>query len=450
MSVQIPAATDSEFALLGALMAHAEWWDEVGFDLQESDFFAHGNKQVFLALQSLNNNGKPVDMILVYEEMKRLELADGITMADVGRIAQADWSSKTNIRRHAERVKDAATARALLLASGEIQALAVDESLTVPQRVDKANLELEKVTRPDVGQEPKMVSEYAANMIDRLEAMASGEIEPGLKTRIPKLDDMLNGGLRRGNQVIIAARPSVGKSSFAQQLCLTAALNGETAAFFSMEMSNQELTDRSVANLGRAPLSGIATGKFEGDGWARVTEGVEQLRNLPFLVFEKAALTLSEITARARMLKRKHNLRILAIDYLQLCASSSNTQSRHHQIEEISRGLKSLAKQLDITILTLSQLNRGVENRSSPEPQPSDLKESGAIEEDADVILMLWTDSEQDGHRVVGCKVPKNRQGQTGKLALHFEGSYQRWTESACELQAGKKAAPSGKYKEEF
>lgn len=200
--------------------------------------------------------------------------------------------------------------------------------------------------------------------------------------------------------------------------------------------SHHELTDRAVANLGRVALDGIATGKLDPDQWSRVTDAVENVRDLPLFFDEQPAMSLGDIVAKARALKRKHGLKLLAIDYLQLCSSGKSGDSRHHQIEEISRGLKSLAKQLDITIVTLSQLNREVEKRTSGRPVLSDLKESGAIEEDADAVLMLWRHQVGQSGNVIGCAVPKNRQGRVGEFALHFEGAYQRWTESTESLAA--------------
>ena len=309
-------------------------------------------------------------------------------------------------------------------------------SVAVADRLSQSQARLEKVQQPKGKAEPQKVEAYVAGFLDRLQDMADGKVQPGIQTQLPSLDSMLGGGLKPGKQIIIAARPSVGKSSLAQQICLNVARQGHAAALFSMEMGCAELTDRAMANLGRVPLDGIATGKLEADQWGRVTEAVENMRDLPLFFDEQPAMSLGDIAAKARGLKRKHNLKLLAIDYLQLCSSGKAGDSRHHQIEEISRGLKALAKQLDITIVTLSQLNREVEKRTSGRPVLSDLKELGAIEEDADAVLMLWRHQVGQGGNVIGCAVPKNRQGRVGEVALHFEGAYQRWTESTESLAA--------------
>ena len=168
------------------------------------------------------------------------------------------------------------------------------------------------------------------------------------------------------------------------------------------------------------------------------------MRDLPLYFDEQPSLTLQDIAAKARTLKRKHDIKLLVIDYIQLCGTTQPKLSRHHQLEEISRGLKSLAKQLEITILTLSQLNREIEKRSSGRPVMSDLKESGAIEEDADVVMMMWRHQQGDASNVIGLEMPKNRQGKTGELALHFEGAIQRWGESTQSLASPKKQSSYG------
>ena len=282
--------------------------------------------------------------------------------------------------------------------------------------------------------------------MDRINAMSAGQVEPGIPTLIPRLDELLGGGLKPGKQMILAARPSVGKSSLAQQLCLNVAGQGYAAAMFSQEMTCQEMTDRAIANLGRLGMGRIQTGKLvdQDDDWGRLAEAVEKMRGMPLFFDEQPVLTLQEIAAKARILKRRHDLKLLVIDYIQLCGTTNPKLSRHHQLEELSRGLKSLAKSLDVTILTLSQLNREVEKRTSGRPMMADLKESGAIEEDADVVMLMWRHQQHESHTLVGMEMPKNRQGRTGEVALHFSGSVQRWGESTESLAQQQKRSSGG------
>lgn len=439
---------EAEAGVIGGLLeTGAQAYDAVSDVVKSASFAAAVYAQAFEAIEKLVLAGKPVDVVSVYEAMRSSDQGEllgqlhGCTSAYVGQRV---------LRQHAEIVAEKSVARELHRAAVEIRGIAADESMSVGDRIVSAQSALEKVAQPNAKTEPLCVDHFVHSFIDRLQDMADGKIEPGIPTQIPSLDRMLNGGLKGGKQIIIAARPSVGKSSLAQQICLNVAKQGHAAAMFSMEMGCAELTDRTVANLGRVRLDAIGSGKLNDSEWTRVTDAVEAVRGLPMFFDEQPALSLGDIVARARLLKRKHNLKLLAIDYLQLCSSGKSGDSRHHQIEEISRGLKSLSKQLDITVLTLSQLNREVEKRVGGRPVLSDLKESGAIEEDADAVLMLWRHKVGESANVIGCAVPKNRQGRVGELALHFEGAYQQWTESTESLSAPAPKRGGNNYTEEF
>lgn len=441
---------EAEAGVIGALLsAGAEAYDLVADLIRPESFAAGMYTDAFAAAEKLILAGNPVDVVSVYESMRGkddpTELLTELTRCTFG------YVGLRVVRQHAEIVAERATARSLQRAAREIQGIAADESLAIGERIATAQSTLEKVAQPAAKSEPKCVDTFVAGFIDRLQDIADGKVQPGIPTQIPTLDQMLGGGLKGGKQIIVAARPSVGKSSLAQQLCLNVARQGHAAAMFSMEMGCAELTDRTVANMGRIRLDAIGNGKLNEGEWSRVNEAIESLRALPLFFDEQPALSLADIVSRARSLKRKHDLKLLAIDYLQLCSSGKAGDSRHHQIEEISRGLKALAKQLDISIVTLSQLNREVEKRASGRPVLSDLKESGAIEEDADVVLMLWRHKVGDQANTIGCAVPKNRQGRVGEFALHFEGAHQRWSESTESLAQPMK--PSGRgssYTEDF
>lgn len=435
---------EAEAGVIGGLLtAGAEAYDAVG-DLVCADSFAVGLfSSAYAAIEVQILAGKPVDLVSVYESLRGSEEDAAQTLLELTRCTETFVGMRV-LRQHATIVMEKASSRSLQRAASEIKGIAADETMAVGDRITTAQAMLEKVAQPAAKSEPQPVQNFVAGFIDRLQDIADGKVQPGIPTHIPALDQMLGGGIKGGKQIIVAARPSVGKSSLAQQLCLNIAQQGHAAAMFSMEMGCAELTDRTVANLGRIRLDAIGNGKLNPEEWERVTDAVDQMRALDLFFDEQPALSLGDIVSRARALKRKHNLKLLAIDYLQLCSSSKTGDSRHHQIEEISRGLKALAKQLDITIVTLSQLNREVEKRSSGRPALSDLKESGAIEEDADVVLMLWRHKVGQFGNTIGCAVPKNRQGRVGEFALHFEGQHQRWTESTESLADPVKAMGRG------
>lgn len=247
------------------------------------------------------------------------------------------------------------------------------------------------------------------------------------------MDRALSGGLKPGTLIPLAARTSVGKTSLAAQIGINVARQGHTVLLLSQEMAVGELVDRLVANLGRVNLGHLASGELEDGAWSGITDAVEAGKDLPFFLDDTPALTLAAIRTKARQVQRKRGLALLVVDYLQLCAATGAHDKRHHQIEQISRGLKALSKELGITILLLSQLNRA--STQKEEPQLTDLKESGAIEEDADVVILLQPKALQpDGSLLVAANLAKNRQGKRVKVALAFRGEYQRWSESTAIL----------------
>ena len=268
---------------------------------------------------------------------------------------------------------------------------------------------------------------------EHLEAVERGTVEPGWRTGVPGLDRLLGGGLRSGAVYILAARPSIGKSSAAQWLGMQQARNGRPCLFLSQEMPEAELADRGLSSAGQIDADALQTGGMTREDWARIVElqDAPELRN--FYVDDQPALTLLDVRAKAKQVK---GLKVLILDYLQLCAGSTGREAnRNTELEQISRGLKQLAKEMGIAVIALSQLNREVERRASKRPILADLRDSGAIEQDADVVAMLWTARDMgNGCRLVGMELPKNRQGRTGEVALHFDGARQTWGQSTESL----------------
>ncbi len=438
ISKALPWSPEAESSVLGALMLDGGAWDSVGDILTAEEFFDVRNGRIFTAIGGLISACKPADIVTVFDQLQASGTGEGVDLLMLNQMAQY-VPSASNLRRYAEIVSERALMRNLVLAADEVKNIAGDTSVPVLGRLDKAQGVLQALQLKKARHMPTVIADTIVGLLDRVERLADGSAMPGIPTGISSLDQLLGGGFKPGKQVIIAARPSVGKSSLAEQLCINLARAGHPAAMFSQEMGKEELADRAAANIGRIALDRLLSGQLEQYEWSRLTEAIEIMRNLPLHFDDQPALTLSDISAKARMLKRQHGIKLIVVDYLQLCAAGKATDSRHHQIEELSRGLKNLARQLDITIVTLSQLNREVEKRPSGRPILSDLKESGAIEEDADVVILLSRYSTNpQGPSVVACDVPKNRQGRVGELALSFEGTYQHWQESSVLLQAKK------------
>lgn len=267
------------------------------------------------------------------------------------------------------------------------------------------------------------------------DALANGQAPIAWSTGLESLDDVLNGGMQPGRVYVLAARPSMGKSSLALQIGLHQAQQ-HGVLYLSQEMPEEECIDRAVANLGWSDYGAMQRGRFGADGFARLTDGIQAINGRSMWIEDQPAMTLRDIRAKAMSLRRR-GLKLMVVDYLQLCSGSGHgkTFSRNAELEEISRGIKALAKELQIAVILLSQLNREADKRAIPEPTLADLRDSGAIEQDADVVLGLWWVRDQSNSKVMALTVLKNRQGQRGRrIALEFFGQYQRWQPSTADV----------------
>lgn len=425
-----PWSPEAETSVLGSLMLNNGLFDEIGDTLEARHFHDPRHSKIFTTIAALVISGKPADVVSVLVALQEAGHGE-IDLGYLNEISQVAFSLGS-VKRYAEVVLERSMMRGLMDAAWEVREIAVTPGLESAERLEQAQAKLQALAMNRGRQAPVAVGEMAAVFCDRVEQLSRGEIEPGIRTGIPGIDKRLNGGLRGGKLIILAARPAVGKSSLAMQIALNLAKANVPAGFLSQEMPKADLMDRIAANTGRIFLDNIVSGQMRDQDWARLTTAVDGMRTLPLYLDDQPALTLADIQAKARALVRQSRIKLLVLDYIQLCGSRKTADKRHHQIEEISRGLKALAKQLDITIIALSQLNRGSENRIGGKPQLSDLKESGAIEEDADVVMLLSLNHiAGHGGKVIEADFAKNRQGRVGSVPLAFDGAYQYWTDSA-------------------
>lgn len=428
-----PHSLEAEQSVLGGLLLDNRAFDRAGNLLNESDFYRFEHRLIYEAIVALISATKPADVITVFELLQRTGKGDEVGgMQYINSLAQS-VPSAANIRRYAEIIRERAVLRRVITT--------VDDALKLAWQSDDAGAAIDRIgtmfgelERHQVRKGPRSIADIAIERIDHYAALERGEVVAGWPTHIPALDSRLNGGLRAGGLYIVAARPSIGKSSFAQSLGAGFAGDGLTTLFLSMEMGDTEVADRAVSSAGSISYSALLTGKMHDDDWSRASEAMERLAPLPLHVDDQGALTLRDIRFKAKSVK---GLKVLIVDYLQLCAGTRRDGNRNSEIEEISRGLKSLAKELGIAVIALSQLNRDVEKRASKRPSLSDLRDSGAIEQDADVVMFLWPvrDFESEGRRILGLGVDKNRQGRLGDVGLDFYGDTQRWGESTADIR---------------
>lgn len=421
----------AEQAVLGSLLLDCGTLSHIR--LTEADFHSAAHRVIFGAIMAEVAQGRHTDELGVFLRLQGegRELQAG-GLAYINALGESVTSSR-GIKRHAEIVKDKARHRALLAASDEAAEIALAGDEPIAEKTERIAALFQTLQREHVERMPRKIAEIALARTAYYEDLQEGRAVPGWPTGIPGLDSMLGGGLKPGGLYILAARPKVGKSSLAQTICVTLAKRQLPSLFLSQEMSSEEVADRAVVSAGRLNYTAMLTGKMGHDDWRRASDALEDLSSAAMWVDDQGGLTLYDIIAKARSIP---GLRVLVLDYLQLSSSKLKDANRNAQIEELTRGLKAFAKQAGLAVLALSQLNRKVEERASKRPMLSDLRDSGAIEQDADAVMFLWPHRDLDGGaKLVGLAVEANRQGRCGSVGLHFDGSTQTWGESTMSVE---------------
>ena len=427
-----PHSIESESSVLGGLLLDNQAWDRVADLLIASDFYRHEHQLIFEAIGKLINNSKPADVITVFEALQGLGRADDVGgLVYLNALAQF-VPSASNIRRYAEIVRERSILRKLISASDEIATRAFNpQGVPIERVLDEAEQKIFKIgeegSRMKEGFQP--MESLVVQLLDRVQEMSENPNDiTGVPTGFTDLDKMTS-GFQAGDLIILAARPSMGKTSLAINIAVHVALNeGMPVAVFSMEMGAAQLAVRIVGSIGRIDQGRLRTGKLLDEEWPRLTEAIEKMRTVSMHIDETPGLTTSELRANARRLARQcGKLGLIVVDYLQLMSGSggSSSENRATELSEISRGLKMLAKELQCPVIALSQLNRSVETRTDKRPMMSDLRESGAIEQDADVIMFIYRDdyynkenSKEPG--VAEVIIGKQRNGPTGTVKLAF------------------------------
>ena len=394
-----PHSLEAEASVLGGLLLDNTAWDRVGDLLNENDFYRYEHRQVYAAIYALVSTSRPADVITVYEHLQSQGKTDEVGgLAYLNSLAQY-VPSASNIRRYGEIVRERAILRKLVSVSDDIATQAFNtQGRQVSQILDDAEQKIFSIGEEGsrMRQGFHSMEDLVVELLDRVEEMAKNPNDiTGVPTGFYDFDRMTS-GLQPGDLIVLAARPSMGKTALAINIAEHVALQeGLPVAVFSMEMGASQLAIRMVGSIGRIDQSRLRTGKLNEDEWPRLSEAIEKLRSVSLFIDETAGLTTSELRANARRLSRRcGKLGLIVVDYLQLMTGSSGSdgENRATELGEISRGLKMLAKELQCPVIALSQLNRGVEQRTDKRPMMSDLRESGAIEQDADVIMFIYRD----------------------------------------------------------
>jgi replicative DNA helicase len=452
-----PQAPGIERAVLGALLIDKDAYAVVCEMLFPESFYEPRNQMIYAAIRDLSMDEKPVDVLTVTEQLARSgKLVEAGGPAYIAEISSRVATS-AHIEYHARIVAQKFLARQLIQFAGDVETKAFDETIDVDELMQHAEGALFELSQKNMKKDYTQIDPVIKNALDVLnKAAANTSGLTGVPTGYHKLDEITS-GWQASDLVIIAGRPAMGKTSFALSMAKNIAADYQLPmAFFSLEMSNVQLVNRLISNCCEIQGSKILNGQLQRDEWDRLDNRINSLMGAPLYIDDTPGLSVFELRTKARRLVREHGVKIIMIDYLQLMnANGMRFSSRQEEVSTISRSLKGLAKELDIPILALSQLNRGVESREGLEgkrPQLSDLRESGAIEQDADMVLFVHRpeyyhiyqdDHGRDLHGMAQIIIAKHRKGATGDVLLTFRGEFTRFEDPDDNL-LGNAAPPMG------
>lgn len=449
MSKPQPQSLESERALLGGLMVHEERVDEISGIVRPEDFYRPEHAALYELLLAMRDEGTPIDLVSVPERVVRSE--DEGTYGGLAYVLQLPehLPSAANLSYYAELVRQKALMRKLARIGTRLHDKATAEADDPPALMTEVAALLDDLGRDDAERDWTPVSEAVDEYIRQLEDLSvrQGAVT-GLSTGYTELDKLL-AGFHPSTLVVLAARPAMGKTALALNFARHALEAGAAAAFFSLEMGRTELVSRMLGAIGSIEGDALRRGQLDQEGWDRLMSASRRLREMPLYIDDTPGVTIADLRARARRLQAMDpRLGMVLIDYLQLMQGEDARASRQQQIAEISRGLKILSKDLKVPVIALSQLNRSVEQRENKRPRVSDIRESGAIEQDADVILFIYRDEvydpESEDRGTAEVIIAKHRAGSTGMVRLAFQGVYARFDNAASESRLSGLGAGEG------
>jgi len=441
-----PHSIQAEQSVLGGLMLDNERWDSVADKVASVDFYRKDHRMIFTAIQDLAEKQVPFDVVTISEALTKMDELDNAGGLAYLSILAKETPSAANIVAYANIVRDRSVLRQLIHIGSDISGSAFNpEGLSTSDLLEKAEKSVfeiaEQRQKGQAGFTP--IKELLGTAVEKIESLFEQEGSiTGESTGFTDLDEMTS-GLQPGDLIIVAGRPSMGKTTIAMNMAENVAISsGKPVAVFSMEMPGDSLAMRMMSSLGRIDQNKVRTGKLEDDEWPRLTSAINLLAETKLFIDDSPGLTPNEVRSRARRLTRDHGqLGLIVLDYLQLMQSPASGESRVAQISDISRGLKTMAKELNVPVMALSQLNRNLEQRPNKRPVMSDLRESGSIEQDADVIMFVYRDEvyneDSPDKGMAELIIGKQRNGPIGKVRLTFLGKYTRFENCAQDAYSG-------------
>jgi replicative DNA helicase len=429
-----PQNLEAEAAVLGAILVNKEAMDKVTDLINDRDFYRHDNQVIFRAMLRLYEKRSPIDLVTLTNELEGLKQIDEVGGAAYLAKLVNEVPTALHVGRYAEIVKQKAVLRRILEAGQKISELGYEEDQEVDILMDEAEKALFEVSHTQSRDNFMPIADILASSFDRIDEMhrEKGMLR-GVTTGFKDLDNKLS-GLQKSDLIILAARPSMGKTTFALNIALNAAVKGKTAVgFFSLEQSKEQIVDRLICAQAMVDGWKLRTGNLREDDFPAIGNAMGTLAEAPIFIDDTPMLSTIDIRTRARRLKADHNLGLIVVDYLQLVDGGGNSygDNRVQQVSEISRSLKAIARELDVPLIALSQLSRAVESRDKKIPQLSDLRDSGSIEQDADLVIFMYRedyyDRETERKGITDILIRKHRNGPIGEVELHFRAEQGRF-----------------------
>ncbi len=441
----LPHNLEAEEALIGSVFIDNEGLLKIIDYISPADFYSPANGIIYDAIISLFNSKSPIDLVTVTDELEKRKELENIGGATYLSKVVNSVPTSSHINQYASIVRDKKILRDLIAAASEISGLGYDENEKVEIVLDKAEQALFGISQKSLRQNFIPLRNMLTETFDRIDHLHKnkGELR-GVPTGFADLDFIL-GGFQKSDLVILAARPSMGKTSFALSIALNIACKKDTTVgIFSLEMSKDQLADRLISATAGVDAWKLRTGNLGEDDFPRIGEAMDILDRAPIFIDDSANSSVMEMRAKARRLKMENNLGLIIIDYLQLMGSQG-TDNRVQEISEISRSLKGLARELNVPVVALSQLSRAVEARPDKKPLLSDLRESGSIEQDADVVMFIFRedyyDRDTERKNIADILVKKHRNGPTGEVPLYFIGEQMKFVDLEKKHTGGEKVA---------
>ena len=431
-----PQDDAAEQSVLGSMLLSKDAIADVTESVRGADFYRPAHELIHDAIVDLYGRGEPADPVTVANALQRRGELQRVGGAPYLHTLSANVPIAANAGYYAEIVREKAILRRLVDAGTKIVQLGYAAEGQVDDVVDAAQAEVYQVTDRRTAEDYAPLSDIMDGVLDEIEAIGNREAGLyGVPTGFADLDDLTN-GLHSGQMIIVAARPAMGKSTLALDLCRAASIqNNLTSCFFSLEMTRSEITMRLLSAEAKVPLNHIRNGQMSDDDWTKLARKMGEVSSAPMFIDDSPNMTMMEIRAKARRLKQRHDLKLIVIDYMQLMTSGRKVESRQLEVSEFSRQIKLLAKELEVPIIALSQLNRGPEQRGDKRPMMSDLRESGSLEQDADMVILLHRDDvyEKESTRPgeADLIVAKHRNGPTRDITVAFQGHYSRFVDMA-------------------